>query len=278
VKPSLHPVIIGGGLSFEELVDLASRHGFLGVDTGIDAVARVIEERSLEGAREHFAEKNVQPACWGLTANWMASESEFRAGLAELPKWARIAQDIGCTRCLMWISPSTDENPQEVRRRAVTRFGECAKVLDDYGSRLGLEWVGPKTCRTGKHDFIYRLDQVLDMEADMGQPNLGLLVDSFHWFTAHHTVADLEALSAEKVVHVHLNDAPDKPRDEQIDMERLLPGEGVIDLQGFLGALKQIGYPDYMGIETFSKLLPTLPPDESAARAKAAVDSVMALI
>ena len=83
-------------------------------------------------------------------------------------------------------------------------------------------------------------------------------------------------LPAEKVVHVHLNDAPDKPRDEQIDMERLLPGEGVIDLKGFLGALKRIGYPDYMGVETFSKVLPTLPPDESAAEAKAAVDKVMA--
>jgi sugar phosphate isomerase/epimerase len=276
VKASLHPVILGGGLSFEDQVKLASRHGFLGVDTGIDAIAKVIEERSLPGAKELFAEHNVQPACWGLTVNWQAPADEFAAGLAALPDKAKIAQEIGCTRCLMWISPSTDEDPAALRKLAVARFGECAKVLNDYGSRLGLEWVGPKTSRTRKHDFIYRMDQVLDMEADMGQPNLGLLVDSFHWFTAHHTVADLEALPAEKVVHVHLNDAPDKPRDEQIDMERLLPGEGVIDLKGFLGALKRTGYPDYMGVETFSKVLPTLPPDESAAEAKAAVDKVMA--
>ncbi len=278
MKPSLHPVILGGGLSFEQQVELAARHGFLGVDTGIDAIARVIADRSLEGAKEFFAAHNVQPACWGLTANWQAPEEEFKAGLAGLPANAKIAQEIGCTRCLMWISPSTDEDPAELRRVAVTRFGECAKVLNDYGCQLGLEWVGPKTARTKKHDFIYRIDQLLDMEADMGQPNLGLLVDSFHWFTAHQTAADLEALSAEQVVHVHLNDAPNKPPDEQLDMERLLPGEGVIDLKAFLGALKKIGYPDYMGVETFSQVLPTLPPDESAAKAKAAVYQVMALI
>ena len=58
-------------------------------------------------------------------------------------------------------------------------------------------------------------------------------------------------------------------------MERLLPGEGVIDLAGFLGALRQIGYEDYMGVETFSAELKALTPLAAARRAKAAVDSVL---
>jgi sugar phosphate isomerase/epimerase len=83
---------------------------------------------------------------------------------------------------------------------------------------------------------------------------------------------------ADRIVHVHLNDAPDKPRDEQIDMERLLPGEGIIDLKGFLTALKNVGYQDYMGLETFGKVLPALPPEEAALRAKQAADSVLASV
>lgn len=278
MKASLHAVILGGGLSFEELVALAARHGFAGVDTGIDAIARLVGGRSLDGAKEFFAEHGVQPANWGLPVNWRGSEEEFKEGLGRLPEQAKLAADIGCPRCCTWIMPSTDEDPADLRKRAVTRFAECAKVLNDHGVRLGLEWVGPKTSRTGKHEFIYRMDQLLDMEAEMGQPNLGLLVDSFHWFTAHHTQEELEAVPVEKVVHVHINDAPDKPRDEQIDQQRLLPGEGVIDLKAFLSALKTIGYQDYMGVETFSKELPQLPPDESAARAKKGVDGVMALV
>ncbi|MGQ9732041.1 MAG: sugar phosphate isomerase/epimerase family protein [Candidatus Zipacnadales bacterium] len=275
MKPSLHGVILGGGLSFEEQVAVAARAGFEGIDTGIEAIAHLVDTTSLEGAREFFAQHGVQPAVWGLPVNWREDEDTFRAGLSRLPEQAKLAQALGCPRCCTWIPP-TAENPTEMRRRAITRFVECAKVLDDYGCRLGLEWVGPKTSRMGKPEFLWRMDQLLDMEADMGQPNIGLLVDSFHWFTAGHTQADLEALPVEKIVHVHLNDAPDKPRDEQLDMERLLPGEGIIDLKAFLTALKNVGYLDYMGIETFSKTLPQLPPDEAAAKAKAAADRVLA--
>ncbi len=269
MKLALHPVILGGGLSLKEQFELAARHGYEGAEAGMDAIEALIAERSLAGAREWFAELGVQPASWGLPVDWRAPQERFREGIAVLAKQAALAESVGCTRCCTWIPPSTDDDPSELRALAVARFGECARVLADHGCRLGLEWVGPKTCRGAKHDFIFRMDQLLEMEDEIGEPNLGLLVDSFHWFTAGHTVEELAALPASEVVHVHINDAPDKPRDEQMDMERLLPGEGVIDLVGFVGALRRIGYGDYLSTETFSKELPTLPPDESAARAMA---------
>lgn len=265
-------------MSFEEQVALAARHGFDGVDTGIEALQALVQARSLEGAREFFAVSGVQPACWGLPVNWRGSEDDFAAGLKALPALARIGQGLGCGSCCTWLPPSVDSDPGELRKLAVRRFGECAKVLGDYGCRLGLEWVGPKTCRTGRHAWIHRMDQLLDMEAEMGQPNVGLLVDSFHWFTAGHTVEELAAVPVEQVVHVHLNDAPDRPRDEQIDNQRLLPGEGIIDLRGFLRALKTVGYTGYMGIETFSKELTALPADEAAARASEAARRTLALV
>ena len=277
MKPSLHPVILGGSLSLEEQVNIASKVGLPGIDTGIEAIASLVHSRSLEGAKEFFAEHKVQPAVWGLPVNWREDEDTFQADLAKLAEWAKLAQEIGCPRCITWIPPIADD-PAAMRKLAVRRFADCARVLADYGVRLGLEWVGPKTIRLGKTEFVWRMDQLLDMEADMGQPNVGLLVDSFHWFTAGHTPAELEAVPAEKIVHVHLNDAPDKPRDEQMDMERLLPGEGIIDLKGFLTALKNAGYQDYMGLETFGKVLPALPPEEAARRAKEAADRVLALV
>lgn len=278
MKPSLNGVILGQGLSLEEQVGLAARTGFQGVDTGVEALAALIDARSLEGAKEYFASHNVQPACWGLTVEWRGSAEDFQAGIAALPRWAEIARSLDCPRCCTWIIPSINDDPVAFRRLAVERLGECAKVLGDHGCRLGLEWVGPKTCRTGAHDFVYRMDQLLDLEADMGQPNLGLLVDSFHWYTAGHTREELEALRLEQIVHVHLNDAPDRPRDEQIDFERLLPCEGIIDLAGFLGALERVGYTDYLGVETFSKELTALPVEESASRASRAAAEALALL
>ena len=43
MKPSLHGVILGGGLSFEEQVKLASKVGLLGVDSGIEAIAALAD-------------------------------------------------------------------------------------------------------------------------------------------------------------------------------------------------------------------------------------------
>ena len=277
MKPSLHGVILGGGLSFEDQIILAGQVGFEGLDTGIEAIAGLVEKTSIDGAKEFFDEHGVQPGVWGLSVNWQGDEETFKAGLENLPAQAKLGAEIGCPRCCTWVPPTADD-PAAFRKIAVTRFAECAKVLGEHGVRLGLEWVGPATIREGKTEFVYRMDQLLEMEEEMGEPNLGLLVDSFHWYTAGHTQAELEAVPVEKIVHVHLNDAPDKPRDEQIDMERLLPGEGIIDLKAFLTALKTVGYPDYMGIETFSKELPQLPAEEAATKAKKAADSVLALL
>jgi sugar phosphate isomerase/epimerase len=51
---------------------------------------------------------------------------------------------------------------------------------------------------------------------------------------------DILALSPDQIVLVHINDAPDLPPDEQIDNQRLLPGEGIIPLQDMLGALGEV--------------------------------------
>jgi sugar phosphate isomerase/epimerase len=183
--------------------------------------------------------------------------------------------EIGCPRACTWILPAVDGDPKDFWKQSVERWRKIGQVAEDHGVRLGLEWVGPATMREGKKDFIYRMDQLLDLEEETGVDSLGLLVDSFHWYTAGHTAEDLASLPLQKIVHVHINDAPDKPREEQIDNQRLLPGEGIIDLPAFFGALKSVGYTDYMGIETFSEELKSLPVEESATRAFEAASGVL---
>ena len=60
-----------------------------------------------------------------------------------------------------------------------------------------------------------------------------------------------------------------------MDFERLLPGEGVIDLTAFLGALRHIGYDGPVAVETFSKSLAALGPEEAARRTAEAVQTVL---
>jgi len=76
-------------------------------------------------------------------------------------------------------------------------------------------------------------------------------------------------------VHVHINDAYPGPIDELLDLKRLLPGDGVIDLVAFLKALKTVGYDGPISVETFDEALKKVGPQEAAQRAGRALLQVM---
>ena len=274
VKLSLHSVILGQPLSFEDLLALAAKLGYEGVDAGFDYALNNDPGAYLELCAKH----NVYGSIWGHGVEWRKDEDTFRAGMEQLPGRARLAAEVNCTRTTDWIMPAVEGDAQEALGIWKRRWADIARVIGEHGHRLGLEWVGPQHLREGKTPTVWRMDQLLEIEDEIGAPNLGLLVDSFHWFNAEHTVAALEALPAEKVVHVHLNDAPDRPLADQRDPERLTPGEGIIDLVGFLSALKKIGYADYMGVEIFSADLKAMPVEQAAGHVKRACDALLAQV
>jgi sugar phosphate isomerase/epimerase len=274
---SLNGVILGSSLSFEEYLALAAKTGFGGVDTLADAM-EIAETRGIDAVHGLIEQYGVKPAVWGIPVDWKGSDAEFEAGLTDFPRYLEFAVAVGCPRGCTWLPPTVETDAAEFRAMAVERWRKIGQVAEPYGVRLGLEWVGPATLRKSGNVFLYRMDQLLELEDEIGVDCLGLLVDSFHWYTAGHTAEELATLPVEKIVHVHINDAPDRPVDEQIDGERLLPGEGIIDLAAFLGALKTVGYEGYLGMETFSEELKALPVEEAAARAKAAGDRVLAAI
>ena len=152
----------------------------------------------------------------------------------------------------------------------VARLRPAAKILSDYGCRLGLEFVGPKTMRTSRqYEFIYTLAGMLELCQAIGTGNVGLLLDAYHLYTSHGSLAEVRQLTNRDVVIVHVNDAPaGVPVDEQLDNVRALPGEtGVVDIGGFLQALQAIGYDGPVTPEPFSERLRVLPPAEAAQEA-----------
>ena len=140
-----------------------------------------------------------------------------------------------------------------------------AAILAEHGIRLGLEFLGPKTLRDGHpHAFIHTVQGMLEL-CDAVGPNAGLLLDAWHWYTSGHDPADLELLSNQNVVDVHVNDAPTGiPIDEQVDGVRCLPGNtGVVDLDTFLGALTRIGYDGPVVVEPFYAPLRAMTADDA---------------
>jgi sugar phosphate isomerase/epimerase len=194
---------------------------------------------------------------------------------------AKLAQDLDCTRCTTWVLPDGGVPAEEYANVSLRRFGQIGRVLEEQGIRLGLEFIGPAHFRTNPdnvwfYDIPGALDVVAKIQEGFTLENIGLLVDSFHWYTSGGTPMDLAAIPIEQIVHVHVNDAPDVAREAQQDQVRLLPGEGIIDLQAFLQTLDAVGYDGPLAVETFSKELNALAPQEAAARAGRSVQESLA--
>ncbi|MCR2803809.1 sugar phosphate isomerase/epimerase family protein [Paenibacillus soyae] len=255
-----------------QLIELAGKFGFQAVD--LDARA-LIEKYGEVEAKRLLEKHGVVVGSIGLPVEWRGTEEQFANGLKELSKSAEAAQKLGCTRCCTYILPSTDLKAAHFMALATRRLRECAVILGEYGLSLGLEFVGPHHLRTAwKNPFIWTMQETLDWIDAIGEPNVGLLLDAYHWYTNGMDASAIEALRKDQIVHVHINDAPDVPVEEALDNGRLYPGEGVIDLASFLKALQEIGYEGPVAQEILAAAPPQGTPEELAQRSKNGFDLV----
>ncbi len=263
---NLNPGMIGIRASLSEAQEMAAQYGFDGVDIHIPDVYEMVRQASLDEVKDLFARTGRRPGNWGLPIEWYGTEQKWAEELAWLRTYASLARDIGACRTTTVIRPYSDERPfEENYAFHVTRLKPVAEILGEYGCRFGLEFIGPKTLRQDKeHPFIYTMDGMLALGRDLG-PNVGLLLDLWHWYTSHGTWEDLAMLGNDDVVNVHVNDAPAGiPVDEQIDQERCLPGEtDVLDIARFLTVLEAMGYDGPVTAEPFSARVNALPPKDA---------------
>ena len=278
---NLNTGAIGIKCTWLEGLDLAQQAGFAGADLSLTEAQAFAAEHGAAAVKAEYGRRGLHVGGWGLPVNWRASETEFIESLGKLPAQAKLAADLGCFRTSTWVLSFSDElTRQEHYDRVCRRFRICAEVLRDYGHRLGLEFIGPRTLRAGrKHGFVYSMDGMLTLCNAIGTGNVGLLFDGWHWYTSQSTLDDVRQLAAEDVVYVHINDAPANVDVlDQIDNVRCLPGEtGVIPNGALLRALAGIGYDGPVTVEPFSARLREIAaadPLEAAKLTKASLDQV----
>lgn len=258
--------------SGEQLIELAAKYGFQAVD--MDALS-LVERLGADEARGLLQKHGMIIGSTSFPVEWRTTEEAFQSGLSKLVQAAAAASALGCTTSCTYILPSTDLKASHFMALATRRLRTCAQILGAFGIRLGLEFVGPHHLRTRwQHPFIWTLDETLDWIDAIGERNVGLLFDAYHWYTNELTVADIERLRAEQIVHVHINDAPPVPVAEALDNGRLYPGEGVIDLAGFLQGLQKIGYQGVVAQEVLTATPPSDSPEHLVQRSKAGFDKV----
>jgi len=281
IKICLNTGNIGVRANLAESIAMAGKFGFEAVDPNLKDLA-ALSDSAMGDLLGDLQSKHLAFGSYAQSFPVGQPEEAWATFLKDLAAGARTLQRARMTRAVTWLSPSDNKLTylQNFHLHA-RRIGQAAAILGDSGVTLGLEYVAPKTSWTrGEYPFIHTMAEMKELIAEVGKPNLGLLMDIWHWYNAGDTVADLLTLKNQDVVAVHLSDAPaGVPIDQQVDSRRELPAStGVIDIGAFLSALNQIGYDGPAAAEPMSAALRALPPDEALAQTAAALKKAFAMI
>ncbi|MBB6428397.1 sugar phosphate isomerase/epimerase family protein [Algisphaera agarilytica] len=275
------PDLIGIDLKPHQSIELAAKHGFAGVDLRLTRHLAWIEAYGPEALADLMDEHGIRAGYASmLTRTLSASPPEWNETLELLPRICRCAESLGYTRAGVVVLPYDDRLDFPANRKHhLDRLAQVAPIMNDHGIRIGLEYVSPKTRRAdATFTFIHNMNMMLELLADARQPNLGLMLDSFHWHAASESTQNISQLNREQVVVVHVNDAPRDTPVEQLDIrERELPGQtGVINLNGFIQALAELGYDGPVTSEPTNDRWPSTPADIAANQTYQSIHNMIA--
>ena len=272
---------LGFQAAFPQALELTVQHGFEGLDPDPNYFASLGEE-GIKRLRDDLQAKNLKLGAAGLPVEFRQDEATFNDGLKKLPATADLLERVGVGSISTWILPcSHDLTYLQNFRQHAYRLRQCAQILADRGQNLGLEYVAPRTLwRSQRHPFLHTLSEMKELMVAIGTDNVGIQLDSWHWFNAEETGKDLLALRGSEVVTVDLNDAPrGLSLDQYQDDHRELPvATGVIPAKDFLDSLVQIGYDGPIQAEPFNAALRAMPLDQACSSASAAMRKAFSLL
>jgi len=262
---------------FEQTLALASKNGFGAVSYSPSS----LKSEGIDSfeALDLMGQYGVIISDFGLPVQ-ITGKDAFNGSFASLLPVAREAAKLGIRRCCTWmLSFSNDFEYAENFKRHTDMFRLISEALNEYGILFGVEFLGPKTIlNSGKYPFICTLEQMLELCDAVGTGNMGVLLDAHHCYCSGLRGGEFAKYirSERDIVLVHLNDdSPDIEVEQIKDSPRYYPGEpggGGNDLDGFIGALKQLKYTGPVVVEPFSEALKKI--GDSDRIAKIIFDSI----
>ena len=270
----------GKNIGWPEFARLAARVGYGGVDWSLGPA----QAAGVEPTKALFAELKIKPTITNLPMArpfpFAGEQALFQDALVKLADDAAFSAAIGCRKMMVVLPPTGPQPKDEYRKVVRDRIAAVSEVLQKSNVRLGLEFLGVQQFRAGRegapppNPFIWTLPETVALANDCGA-NIGVILDVWHWHHSGGTTADITATQASRIVHVHISDAKPMAPEAVRDNMRVMPGEGSIDLVGFLHALKLIGYADGISPEPLGRVPAEMTAEDAA---KLGLDTTLAVM
>jgi 2-keto-myo-inositol isomerase len=193
---------------------------------------------------------------------------DYEAIKQECRELSEIAAEIMCPYIVV-VPGRMPAGDVDVVEESVHVLTELCDIAAEHGVALGFEFLGQPDCS------VQTLDLAEEIVRSAARDNLGLVIDSFHFYAGGSNVSMIEKLDPRLIYIFHINDAEDLPRAQLEDRHRLLPGLGILPLREMMSAFRSIGYDDVASVEIFRPEYWERDPFELAQDAKTAADQIV---
>jgi 4-hydroxyphenylpyruvate dioxygenase len=171
-----------------------------------------------------------------------------------------VMRELGADTLLVCsnVAPDAIDDP----KRSAAQLRDLADVAAEHDVRIAYEALAWGTHVNDYRD-AWRIVELAD------HPHLGTCLDSFHILSRGSDPAAIEAIPAEKLFFVQIADAPVIALDvlHWSRHHRCFPGQGELDLIGFLDHVRAAGYAGPLSLEVFNDVFRQADPDRIAVDA-----------
>lgn len=207
-----------------------------------------LKQRSASELKDLFAQSGLQPLSINSIEHITFRDAEAYESIKhECEELSSIAAEIGCP-CIVVVPgplPEGGAARETVIAESLKVLNQLCDISAAHNVSLAFEFLGQSDCS------VPTLDLAAEIVREADRKDLGLVIDSFHFYAGGSTFEMIEALDPELIQIFHINDVEDLPRDQLEDRHRLLPGLGILPLREMVCALRRIGYDKVASVEIF---------------------------
>ena len=211
----------------------------------------------------------------GLTVGLMGTEygvlfangEERRRIVNVLEETCKNAVALGCDMIMTATGPG-----EGTVRDAAAGLRDAGDIVKAHGLRLAYEF-------SSAHDWLNRLEAAREIMALVGHPNVGLLVDAYHFERSGAGGRGFEDVPGEEIFAFQYSDVPNTPLPAGArPADRLLPGRGRVRWKEVFQLLKEKDYQGYLSYEAPNPETWTRPPEDVAREALAATRNLLVAV
>src|SRR5262245_60604158 len=250
----------------------AAEAGFDYVEIWAAKLRRFLQEHSATDLKNLFDESGVRPLSINSIEHITFRDADAYAQIkTECEQLSAIAEVIGCPYVVVVPGklPDPEASFDEIIDESVKVLGELAEIAAGHNVALAFELMGQADCSVQTLDLADEIVRRVDRE------DVGLVIDSFHFYAGGSTFDMIEALDPSRLFIFHINDAENLPREQLTDAHRLLPGLGILPLMEIIESFQRIGYDRVASVEIFRTEYWQRYPFELARESKAAIERVL---